>query len=234
MRYFTSSCLVLFVAVGVTAWMAAEETYALEVGEKMQLPEPRTDSDTSIEEALWRRRSIRSYTSEPLTWEQIAQLLWAAQGINRPGTRYRTAPSAWALYPLTLYVVLRDGVYQYIPAEHAVLKTLEGDVRRSLSDQNAVRSASCVFALCAKFDEMQSRLGDQGIGFAYLEGGHAAQNLVLQATAFGLYGVTVGAITPEQVQAALQIPLEEMPFYLLPIGVPTQPVTDVQGWSRYE
>jgi len=232
MRYFASFCVVLFAVIGATAWMAAEESFALEVGEKMQLPKPRTDSDTSIEEALWRRRTVRSYTNEPLTWEQIAQLLWAAQGINRPGTRYRTAPSAYALYPLTLYVVLEDGVYLYFPNEHTVVKTIEGDLRRSLSDQNAVRDATCVFVLCGKFEEMKRRVGEPGTGYTYLEGGHAAQNLMLQATAFGLYGVTAGAITPKQVQTALQIPSEQVPFYLIPIGVPDQPVTGVESWQE--
>ena len=232
MRYFASFCFVLFAAIGITAWIAVEETFALEVGEKMQLPRPRTDSDTSIEEALWKRRTVRSYTDEPLTWEQIAQLLWAAQGINRPGTRYRTAPSAYALYPLTLYVVLKDGVYQYIPDEHMVLMTMEGDLRRSLSDQSAVRDATCVFVFCAKFEEMKRRLGEPGTGFTYLEGGHAAQNLMLQAIAFGLYGVTAGAITPDIVRTVLKIPAEQIPFYLVPIGVPDQPVTGVEGWQE--
>ena len=89
---------------------------------KMTLPEPRQDGEVSIEEALLKRRSIRQYTGEPLTPQEVSQLLWAGQGITDP-RGYRTAPSAGALYPLEIYVVVGDvenlaeGVYRYEPVD---------------------------------------------------------------------------------------------------------------------
>ena len=84
------------------------------------LPQARLQSDISLEETLVRRRSVREYTGEALTLEDVSQLLWAAQGITseRGG---RTAPSAGALYPLEVYVVtgnvqnLAPGIYRYNP-----------------------------------------------------------------------------------------------------------------------
>ncbi|MEA2033399.1 MAG: nitroreductase family protein, partial [Euryarchaeota archaeon] len=90
----------------------------IEVGERIKLPEPRYESETSVEEALSKRRSIRDYSGENLTLDEVSQLLWAAQGITAPWGG-RTAPSAGALYPLELYVVVGDvegidkGVYKY-------------------------------------------------------------------------------------------------------------------------
>ena len=107
----------------------------------IQLPEPRFDSDVSIEEALLQRRSVRHYTEEALTLQEVSQLLWAAQGVTvRPdGRRGRTAPSAGALYPLELYLTVRNveglepGVYRFIPEEHKLRKVFGGDAHTELS-----------------------------------------------------------------------------------------------------
>ncbi|MDD4985070.1 MAG: nitroreductase family protein [Dehalococcoidales bacterium] len=66
------------------------------------MPEPRYDSEISVERAMLQRRSIRDYTDEPLSLDEVSQLLWAAQGITEPNG-FRTAPSAGGTYPLNVY-----------------------------------------------------------------------------------------------------------------------------------
>jgi len=103
----------------------------IEVGERIKLPEPIYKSNVSVEEALSKRRSIRTYSGEYLTIEEVSQLLWAAQGITSPRGG-RTAPSAGALYPLELYLVVGNvecfdkGVYKYKPEEHGLEKSCGG------------------------------------------------------------------------------------------------------------
>ncbi len=83
-----------------------ETTTAPIVGEEIvQLPEPKYDSDVSLEESLAARRSVRSYADAPLTLQEVSQLLWAAQGITDPAG-LRTAPSAGGTYPLEVYAVI--------------------------------------------------------------------------------------------------------------------------------
>jgi hypothetical protein len=97
--------------------------------ETIKLPEPKYNSDTSIEETLLKRRSVRSFKDSPLTLVDVSQLLWAVQGITSP-RGLRTAPSAGALYPLEIYVVagnvddLPDGVYHYRPYKHESAMTV--------------------------------------------------------------------------------------------------------------
>ena len=74
---------------------------------EIKLPEPVKNSDTSIEEALLERRSIRQYKDDPLTLAEVSQLLWAAQGITGLWG-WRTAPSAGATYPLEVYVKIHN------------------------------------------------------------------------------------------------------------------------------
>jgi SagB-type dehydrogenase family enzyme len=191
------------------------------------LPEPRNDSDVSVEQSMLLRRSIRSFPDKPLTLQEVSQLLWAAQGITDTLGR-RTAPSAGALYPLEIYVVankvqdLSAGVYHYVPEKHQIVRVLEGDIRLELYAaalvQHSVEDGAVVFIFTAVYERTTVKYGDRGIRYVHLEAGHAAQNLCLQATAMDLGAVTIGAFSDEQVAEVLNLPEDEQPLYLIPVG----------------
>ena len=194
---------------------------------RITLPEPRYDSNVSIEEALLNRRSIREYAGEPLMLQEVSQLLWAAQGIT-DSRGFRTAPSAGALYPLEVYVVVGDveslteGVYRYKPQEHELIKVLDGDKRVELAKaalgQAWVKEAAADIVITAVYERTTVKYGDRGIRYVHMEAGHAAQNLCLQATAMDLGTVTVGAFYDEQVKEVLSLPKDEQPLYIIPVG----------------
>ena len=198
-----------------------------EQGNVMKLPEPRYDSKVSLEESLLQRRSIRSYTGQPLTLQEVSQLLWAAQGITDPGG-LRTAPSAGALYPLELYVVVGDvqdlapSVYRYEPDGHQLVKIIDGDKRAELASaalgQSCVKEGAAAFVFTGVYERTTGKYGDRGIRYVHIEVGHAAQNLCLQATAMGLGAVTVGAFSDEQMTRLLNLPEKEQPLYIIPVG----------------
>ena len=196
-------------------------------GEVLHLPDPSHESDTSIEQALHQRRSIRDYWDAPLTLIELSQLLWAAQGITAP-PKYRTAPSAGALYPLELYVIcgdvedLPEGVYRYLPREHGLIKVAAGDRRDALSraalDQDSVREAPEVIGITAKFERTTVKYGDRGIQYVYMEVGSVAQNVYLQAESLDLGTVFIGAFIDDDVMAVLDLEEPEVPLCLLPVG----------------
>ena len=193
----------------------------------MKLPEPQYDSNVSLEESLLQRRSIRSYTDEPLALHELSQLLWSAQGITGPGG-LRTAPSAGALYPLEVYVAVGDvqglapGVYRYQPDGHQLAKIMDGDRRGELASaalgQSSVKDGAVAFVFTGVYKRTTGKYGDRGIRYVHIEVGHAAENLCLQATAMGLGSVTVGAFTDEQVTRLLNLPDGEQPLYIIPVG----------------
>ncbi len=193
----------------------------------VELPEPRYDGDMSVEGSLLQRRSVRTYAGHPLTLQEVAQLLWAAQGVTDI-RGLRTAPSAGATYPLELYAVtgevdeLGPGVYRYEPDEHRLLKTMEGDRRAQLADaalgQRFVEEGAVVFVITAVYERTTTRYGDRGVRYVHMEAGHAAQNLYLQATAMGLGTVVVGAFNDERVAEILGLPENEQPLYIMPVG----------------
>jgi len=191
------------------------------------LPEPQYDSDVSIEQSLRQRRSTRDYTNEPLKLHEVSQLLWATQGTTDP-RGFRTAPSAGALYPLELYVVvgkvehLSPGIYKYDPHDHEIVLLIEGDKRVDLAvaalSQTWVKDGALTIVIAAVYERTTVKYGDRGIRYVHIEVGHAAQNLCLQATAMDLGVVTVGAFNDERVIELLNLPDNEKPLYIIPIG----------------
>jgi SagB-type dehydrogenase family enzyme len=191
--------------------------------ERIALPPPRGKSRVSLEEALGHRRSVRDYTEQPLTWEEIGQLLWSLQGITSSWGG-RTAPSAGALYPLEVYVATTEGVHHYLPQGHQVETLSSSDVRQALWRaallQNWVREAPAVFIIAALYERTEGKYGSRAERYVKLEAGHACQNVLLQAVALDLGAVSVGAFYDDQVQAVLGLDADHKPLYLIPVGHP--------------
>ena len=103
-----------------------------EATDVIKLPQPRTDGGISVEKALLERRSIRSFSDEALTLEEVSQLCWAAQGVT-DDKGHRTSPSAMAIYPLEIYLLagnvtgLPSGVYHYSPQGHNLTTISQGN-----------------------------------------------------------------------------------------------------------
>jgi SagB-type dehydrogenase family enzyme len=193
----------------------------------MELPQPRREGHLSLEETLNRRRSTREYAPGPLTIEEISQILWAGQGITGE-KNFRSAPSAGATYPLETYVLAGDvvalapGLYRYDPASHSLTFEKDGDLRAEVAEaalgQPCVRGAAALIVLSAIYERTTERYGDRGKMYVHMDVGHAAENMLLQATALGLGSVPVGAFRTRTVASILGFPEAELPMYLLPIG----------------
>ncbi|MFZ2314421.1 MAG: SagB/ThcOx family dehydrogenase [Gammaproteobacteria bacterium] len=193
---------------------------------EVKLPSPVFSSKTSIEEALKKRRSLRSYKNLPITLQEVGQLLWAAQGITADNG-FPTAPSAGALYPLEIYLVagniekLIPGIYHYIPAKHTLQKLKEGDARIQLAKaaigQEPVKFGAADIVITAVFSRTTKKYGNRGTRFVLMEAGHVAQNIYLEAASLNLGTVSIGAFDDTQIKYILNIK-EEDPLYILPIG----------------
>jgi SagB-type dehydrogenase family enzyme len=191
----------------------------------VDLPSPKLSGDISVEEAISKRRSVRSYAERSLTLEQVSRLLWSAQGItDKRG--FRAAPSAGALYPLELFVVaggvrgLEPGVYRYHPEEHRLSLRKKGDVRRELGafGQGWVAEAPAVIVFAGVYERTTGKYGERGVRYVHMEVGYAGENLFLQAEALGLGTVVVGAFHDNQVKKVLSLDEKEEPLAIMPVG----------------
>ena len=218
--------VLLVACMGVVLFgLAAGAASARKRGGKMiELPDPSKGGKVSLEQAIAKRRSVRRFSGEALSLEQLGQLAWAAQGITLPERGFRAAPSAGALYPLELYFVTPEAVYHYVPLGHRFEVHREGDMRRSLSEaalmQAFIAEAPLSIVVTAVFERTARKYGKRAGRYVYMEMGHVGQNVLLEAIALGLGAVPVGAFEDARVSRALSLPRDHDPGYIITVGRP--------------
>ena len=224
MRRIMILAMTMTVALVILQQVVAVEVVEGDKAGDIRLPEPNTAGAVSVAEALARRRSHRVFADEGLSVETVSQLCWAAQGITDARRGFRTAPSAGALFPITVFVVDRAGVYEYRPDKHLLRPVVPGDVRRKLQaaalGQAPVGNAPMCMVVTYDVSRTASKYGRRAERYCLLEAGHVAQNVLLQATAIGVVGVPVAALDAKRVASILNLPKRLSPVYLLPLGRP--------------
>lgn len=183
---------------------------------KFELPKP-DYTGLTVAQAIKQRRSLRTYSKEPITKSQLSQLLFAAQGITEKtfGRGLRVAPSAGALYPFEIYIVannVRDlpkGIYHYSVLDHGLELLKEGDFSRKITsagiDQDMLGKSGVTFILSAIFDRVRQKYGERGYRYTYIEAGHISQNIYLQAVSLNLGSVCVGAFFDDKVNELIDV-----------------------------
>jgi len=189
---------------------------------EIKLTEPKLKGIKSLEQCIFERQSVRSFKDEDIEIEKISQILWAGQG--KKGSK-KTVPSAGATYPLELYVVLkRRGIFHYDFERNLLKRIREGDFGKDLAKaslhQMFIYEAPLNVIICADFDRTCSSYGKRGEKYVYIEIGHCAQNIELEAVALGLASVPVGAFYDDEVKKVLDLPKNIDPIYIIPIGYP--------------
>lgn len=193
--------------------------------EQLTLPPPHLEGRMSLEAAMHARHSVREFKKQPVSLEGISQLLWAAQGITRD-QKFRTAPSAGALYPLEVYAVTAERTLHYLPPGHRAEQVSDTDLRPALAkgalSQPSVEHAPLLIVITGVEARTRGKYGDKAPRYVDREAGHAAENVLLEATALGLGAVPIGAFEEPAVAKVLQLKSGESPLYIIPVGYPAQ------------
>lgn len=196
---------------------------------RIALPEPGGFEGMTIEQGLEARRSVRDYGREPLSLEALSGLLHAAQGITEERLAFRAAPSAGALYPVELYLVVHNvtglaaGVYHYAIRAHELERLEEGDFRSEVTQaglfQGFLGQAAVCFILSAIFQRSRWKYRERAYRYVLLEAGHIGQNLYLAAASMGLGACAVGAFYDDQLNRLLGLEgEEEAVLYVISVG----------------
>ncbi len=201
--------------------------------EKVSLPSPVEQGGPALWEVLQTRRSVRAYRRDPLTLEELSQLLWATQGITGSIGEYklRTAPSAGALYPIETYLAinrvdgLKQGLYHYDVETHQLDLLRLGDFSREVKagalDQQIAEHAAVVFIWSAIFQRSKWKYLQRAYRYIFLDVAHIAQNLALATEGLGIGSCQIGALYDDYLNDLLGLDIvKESVIYMSSVGKP--------------
>ena len=219
---------------GSLDWANKPETYKSYPSSKtVQLPSQHQQPTILFTEVLQRRKSIRAFSTQPLSKVDLAFLLWASTGIQRTenGYEFRTAPSAGALYPIETYIAVNNvedvekGIYHYNIKNHLLEEIKTGnfgnDLAHAALDQKMCATASVVFIWTAVFGRSKWKYSQRAYRYIYLDAGHVAQNLALAAASITCGSCQVGAFFDDEINSIVGIDgTEESSILLSVVGHP--------------
>ncbi|MDR3133739.1 MAG: SagB/ThcOx family dehydrogenase [Prevotellaceae bacterium] len=182
------------------------------------LPKPQTAGGKPLMEALNARRTGRSFSAQELTQKQLSDLLWAANGVNRPDGK-RTAPSAGDSREIDIYVFLKTGVYFFDADAHKLIQKSKTDERKNVGMQPFVEIAPVVLVYVGNFDKIARFDKESQNFYSATDVGYVSQNVYLYAAAEGLTTVALGMIKKDELTALLKIK-NGKPLLAQPVGYP--------------
>jgi SagB-type dehydrogenase family enzyme len=208
-------------------------------GMVVDLPDPATFGARQIDltAAINQRRSVRSYSSEPISLAELSYLLWCTQGVKeitaRPAT-LRTVPSAGSRHPFETYVLanrvegLEPGIYVYLASRNQLRRHLAGPgladkVAHAAFRQKFVATSAVTLIWSAFAYRSIWRYGQRAYRYMHLDAGHVCAHLYLAVEAIGCGCCAIAAFDDDELNGILGLDgREEFAIYLGTVGKPAK------------
>jgi SagB-type dehydrogenase family enzyme len=184
--------------------------------------------------AIDRRKSRRRFLADPLTLQELAFLLWAAQGVRalqHEAAVLRTVPSAGCRHPFETYLVVQrvtgldSGIYRYLPLDHALVleRTAGADIAERLTaathGQRFAGEAAVAFIWTALPARTEWRYAEASYKVIAIDAGHVCQNLYLACEAIGAGACAIAAYSQDLMDELIGVDgYDEFVIYMAPVG----------------
>ena len=182
-----------------------------------QLPAPKFDkktSNVSLVEVLQKRESVREYAADPLTDQELSNILWGACGINRPESKRLTAPSAVNAQDIVVYVCRADGAWRYDAQQNTLTRITELDLRKAIGGRQPFAANAPVCLLLVS--DLSKLRGNREYGA--MDAGYVSENIYLICTAMGLKTVARAMMERDALVRELGLNDSQVPMLNHPIG----------------
>ncbi len=199
-------------------WMAAQAASAQEL-KPIDLPKPQTDGGRPFMQVLKDRKSVREFSPAKLSDQHLANLLWAAFGINRPDG-HRTAPSAMNAQEMDVYVATTEGLYLYDARAQQLKPVLAGDLRARINGQDYVKVAPVTLVYVADFARMTKARAEEKDFYSAADTGFISQNVYLYCASEGLATVVFGLGDRDRVAQVMKLRPDQKPVLGEAVGLP--------------
>ena len=187
----------------------------------IKLPEPQLDKGKPLMQVLEERQSIRTYSDKEIPLQEMGNLLWAADGINRKESGKRTAPSAMNRQEIDVYVSTKDGLYRYDPQNHALVTILNKDIRSLTGSQAYVATAPVNLIYVSNLDKMGSDR-QSNIETTNIDAGFIAQNVYLYCASENMATVVRGSIDKTKLATEMGLTQNQYIIVAQTVGYPIE------------
>lgn len=188
--------------------------------EEIKLLAPQPDSGKLLMQALLLRQSVREFSSEKLPLQVLSNLLWAANGVNRPDSGKRTAPSAMNVQNIDIYAATSDGLYLYDPVKHVLKLILKEDVRPDTGKQDFVKVAPLNLIYVADLSKFQRGTDEDKLFYSAAHVGFISQNVYLYCASTGLATVVRGMVDKEVLAKRMNLRPDQKILLAQTVGYP--------------
>jgi nitroreductase len=206
---------------GATLALSAGGVGRAEDAAARPLPAPRSTGGMPLMDALKLRRSTRAYSERPLESQVLSDLLWAADGVNRPSGD-RTAPYWRHIMVIDIYAAMADGVWLYEPKAHALLPHVTNDLRAETGTQDFVGVAPLDLVYVAHGERMSDVGPEERRLFASADACFIGQDVYLFCASAGLATVFRGSANQVKLGAALNLPDGQFVTFAQTVGYPRE------------
>jgi len=206
--------------LGFNLFPAATPISQAEEAQIIKLPAPQMEGGKPLMECLKLRQSNRSYSQQKLSLQTLSNLLWAANGINRPESGKRTAPTAVNWQNIDVYVATADGLFLYDAKEQALIQILKEDIRALTGSQDFVKTAPVNLVYVADYAKIPRGSDEDKLFYSANHAGYISQNVYLFCASEGLSTVVRAMINKEELAKAMKLRPEQHIMLAQSIGYP--------------
>ncbi len=206
-------------AVALVICFLSSIVYAEDI-KYIQLPSPQTDDGKTLMQALRDRKSVREFSPKELSLQVISDMLWAANGINRPDSGYRTAPSAMNMQEIDVYVAKADGLYLFEPKKNLLIPIIAEDIRAITGKQSFVKDAPVNLIYVANLSKMKKMSASDADFYAATDTGFVSENVYLFCASRGLATVVRGLIDKKALTKAMKLRPDQKIILAQTVGYP--------------
>lgn len=186
----------------------------------LKLPAPRTEGGKPLMQALRLRATSRAFAPESLPDGVLSDLLWAANGVNRPAEGKRTAPTARNWQEMDVYVLMAKGAYRYDPAAHALVPVAAGDHRAAAGSQPFVKDAPLTLVMVADRARMKGVPETAAEALATGDAAFVCQNVYLYSASEGLATGVRASMDKTALAKTLKLAPTQIAIFAQSVGYP--------------
>ena len=201
-------------------FLAGPGTTAAQDLKPIPLMQFQLDTGRPLVHVLKERKSSRAFSPRNLPKRVLSNLLWAANGINRPASGGRTAPSAMNQQEIDIYVATAEGLYLFDAKGRQLRPVLKQDIRALTGGQAYVKDAPVNLIFVADFKRMSRTPAQDRDFYAAADTGFISQNIYLYCASEGLATVVRGGIDRAALADAMKLGPEQKIILAQSVGYP--------------